>query len=71
MGIETRTVFVDTAEEIVRSRWQENRQNKDRFDIPDDVFEEAITTFEKPTVDENVLVYKDTDDLDSWISQNL
>ncbi len=71
LGIETKIIFVDTLEELVRRRWQENREKSDRFDVPDDVFEEAISSFEKPTDDENVLVYQENANVDEWINQNL
>ncbi len=71
LGIETKIIFVDTPEEIVRERWQNNKHKNDRFDIPEDVFEEAIEQFEKPTVDENVIVYQQGEDLEQWIHKNL
>ena len=71
LGIETKIIFVDIPEEIVRKRWLENKEKHDRFDIPEDVFEDAIEQFEKPTVNENVIVYQQEEDLDQWINKNL
>ena len=71
LGIETKIIFVDTSEEVVRKRWQKNKKRNERFDVSEDVFEEAIKTFEKPSEEENVILYKETDDFESWINKNL
>ena len=71
LGIETKIIFVDIPEIIVRKRWQENRSKNKRFDIPEDVFEEAVNQFEKPKENEDVLTYKEIDSLDNWINQNM
>lgn len=70
LGIETKLLFVNTPEQIARERWQQNRKNNSRFDVPDSVFEEAIKLFEKPTKDENIIVYDQSMNLDAWIEKN-
>jgi predicted kinase len=67
LGIETKIIFTDTPEDIVRERWQKNRQTKERHDVPDNIFEEGFLYFEKPKEDENVIVYSPETDFDTWV----
>jgi len=69
LGIETKIIFINIPEKVVRERWKINRMTKERFDVPDDVFEEAIRLFEFPTPEENILYYNDKDTIDIWIKK--
>lgn len=71
LGIETKIIYVNTPEKIIRERWQKNRKTKDRFDVPDDVFEEAFRLFDSPTEDENVILFEDGEEIESWIERNI
>lgn len=68
--IESKVIFVDTPESVVRARWEKNRNTKERFDVPDTVFEEAIKIFERPTEEENVIVFAHNENLEKWIKRN-
>jgi len=63
------TIYVNTPEEIVRQRLIENRRNQTRLDVEDKDFEEIVQVFEPPTVDENPMVFSQTDNIDEWISK--
>jgi len=64
------TIFIDTPEEIVRERWQRNRDNQTRHDVSDKGFEEIIQVMETPTPDESALIFEHGDDINTWISKN-
>lgn len=70
LGIETKIIFVDTPEHIIRERLRKNSKTPERFDIPDDVFEEALKLFDAPTEDENVIHYNQNYNLEDWIKEN-
>ena len=69
LGIHTIVIFVDTPQEVVRQRLEENRLTQERFDVPDNIFEEALNEFEKPLDDEDVIIYRQSDSVDDWIKQ--
>lgn len=71
LGIETKVIFVDTSQEVVRERWLKNQQTKERFHITQERLEEAIQLFEKPMIEENIIVYSNKDNLNDWIEKNL
>ena len=64
-------VYVNTPEKIVRQRHIENRENPTRHDVKDKDFEEIIKNFEPPTVDENPIIFNQTDNISQWISNLL
>lgn len=70
LGVETKIVFVDTPQDVVRERWLRNRQTKERHDVPDNIFEEGMLHFEVPTEDENVIVYTSETDFETWVHEN-
>lgn len=64
------TIFVDTPIEVARQRLLQNRQTLERFDVSDKAFEEAVLEMEKPTKEENSIVFNSNDDLISLIKVN-
>jgi thymidylate kinase len=71
LGIDSVVVFVNIPAEIARERWIKNRQMNERFDLPEDVFEEAVREFEIPTEEENLLVYDQSIPVEQWVEENL
>lgn len=71
MGVETKIIFVDTPEKIIRKRWEENKKTKERFHVAVDVFEDSIRLFEPPSEDENLILYKNDMDVSNWIKENI
>jgi predicted kinase len=65
-----RVIYVAVPEATARARWQANKQTGERFDLPASVFEEALTLFEEPARDEDVIVYAPTQDVAKWIKAN-
>lgn len=71
LGIDSVVIYVKVPEEVARERWMKNKEEQQRFDLPEDVFEEAAKEFEIPTEDENLLIYDQTIPFDKWIRVNL
>ena len=67
VGCTSRLIFVDVPVATARERWRLNRQTHERFDLPETLFESALTAFERPSPDERAIVYVQADDLDEWI----
>jgi predicted kinase len=63
----SQVIFVKVPEKVARKRWIKNRKTKKRFDIPENIFNEAITLLEIPSEDENVTIFDYKDKLDEWI----
>lgn len=70
LGIDSVVIYLKVPEEVARERWLKNREEQHRFDLSEEVFEEAAKEFEIPTEDENLLVYDQTIPVDEWIKQN-
>jgi len=69
-GVETKVIWVNIPEEITRQRWLKNKETKERFDIPQKVYNEAKEEFEPPTQDENIIEYDGSLDLDIWMKRH-
>lgn len=67
VGIDSIVLFVKVSEDVARKRWLKNREAQQRFDLPEDVFEEAVRDFEVPVEDENVLIYDQSTSIEDWI----
>lgn len=71
LRINSTVIYVKVPVEVARERWLKNRMEQQRFDLPEDVFEEAVSEFEIPTEDENLLVYDQTIPVKQWLKENL
>lgn len=69
LGIETATVFVDTPKDVARQRLIANRTAKQRFDVTDHEFEEALAEMEVPDAAERTIVYKTDRAVGDWITE--
>lgn len=69
-GFPTKVIYVTISTEVARQRLYRNRQIKERFDLPDKIFEESVRDFEIPTEDEDVIIYDQSIPLDKWIKDN-
>ncbi|MBI2442304.1 MAG: ATP-binding protein [Candidatus Levybacteria bacterium] len=65
-----KVLWLDIPFDIVKERYQKNKIKKERFDIPNNIFQEAIDTYEPPTEDENMILYTQDMDFDTWIKKN-
>lgn len=68
-GFLSKVIFVDIPIEVVKERWQTNRLSKERFDLPDKIFQEAFDSWEPPTENEQPIRYTQDMDLETWISE--
>ena len=69
-GFSAKLIFVDVPLETVKERWQANRTSKERFDLPDGIFQAALDSWEPPTKDENPIRYTQEMELETWIKEN-
>lgn len=66
----TKVIWLDISEEVVRERWSKNKTTKERFDLPERLFQSAIDTYQRPTEDENVIKFNLSTNLEEWIKAN-
>lgn len=71
IGCPCRLVFVDAPVETVRQRWRHNRRSRERFDLPEAVFESALAAFERPAPDEAAVPWDGTMDVSAWATRHL
>lgn len=69
-GFQTKIIFLDIPTDVAKERLLQNRNVKTHYDTPDDEFENYIKDFEKPMPEEDVIVFKQTDDLEEWMKNN-
>jgi predicted kinase len=62
-GCSYRLVFVDISVDEARVRWRRNRDTRERFDLPESLFEWALAAFERPLTDEHPVVYDPSADV--------
>ncbi len=59
-------VYANTPLEVVRQRYSENKNSKERHDVPEDKIQEAIDRFEPPQTGETFVERKPDQDLNNW-----
>ncbi len=65
-----KVIFIDVPKEVVVKRWQDNRKTNSRFDVRDEDFSQVVDNFQKPTEDEDVLIYDQIIPLEDWIHKH-
>ena len=70
LNIQTKTIFVNTSKKTAEKRWQENKLSKERFDVSENDFYEAMAEMEPPDFSENVIVYDEKDKAEDWLKVN-
>lgn len=68
---ESRVIFIEISQEDARARWQHNKNNPTRMDLPEWAFNAAVSNYEIPTNEPDVLVYEQSDDPEEWIGKTL
>ncbi len=58
VGADARVIYVDVPEKIAIERWRENKKQKSRFVLDENLLHETIDAMEIPTADEKVIVLK-------------
>jgi predicted kinase len=67
LGVEHKLIFVDTPiEEIVKRRLR-NMETKERGHLEEETMKVAYDMFERPTDDENPIIYRMDMNLDKWM----
>lgn len=69
-GFPTKVIFLDIPEEICRHRRLENQETHARYETFDKEFEDYLYDFEKPTEDEDLIIYDGKIPLKEWTNQN-
>ncbi len=70
-GFETKVILIDIPIEEIKKRWEKNKETKERFHWPGEEFKGYLKDFERPSEDENILVYDQTIPVEEWIEKNL
>ena len=55
---ECKVIFIKTPIETIWQRWEENNLNSTRSKVSRELVQQTIDGFEKPTIDENVIIIK-------------
>ncbi len=71
LGVSYKLIYVNTNEEEVRKRWEENKAAEDGRKMDEGSFNKAQVMFEEPTPDENPIVYNTEMDFNGWIKENI
>ncbi len=66
VGADSKVIFMNISEKIVRERWRQNQESKERFHLPERFFNAAFDNYEPPTEDENLVVFNQSDDITKW-----
>jgi predicted kinase len=70
LGYETRIIYLNTPEAIVRQRWQKNKRTQIRRDVSDHDFEAIVHGMEPPIPDEQPWIVAHGGDIEQWIAQH-
>lgn len=70
-GCASRIIYINTQLEECRGRWIKNQGTKEREHVREEDFQKAIDAFEKPTADENIIIYNNSQNPQDWINENL
>ncbi len=58
VGADAQVIYVDVPKEVAIERWQENKKERGRFVLDENLLHETINAMEIPTDDEKVIVIK-------------
>lgn len=66
-GFETKVIYVNPSEQVIRHRREINKKTKERFHWSDEEFERFFKDFEVPTSDEQIMIYDQKIPVEDWI----
>lgn len=66
-GSASKIIYINTPLEECRRRWIMNQETEEREHVREEDFQKALSAFEEPTTDENVLVYNNSQNVGEWI----
>jgi len=67
-GADITCIYLDISEPVVRERLHANRRAPQRFDVPDDLFTQAVALMEPPDADEEVARYDGVAPVAAWVT---
>jgi predicted kinase len=70
-GFETKIIFIDISIQEIKSRWERNKTLNNRFQWPEEEIKRYLVEFEKPTDDEQIIIYNQSFSADEWINDNI
>jgi predicted kinase len=62
-------IYLDVPESVARERRLANRRTAQRFDVPDDLFAQAIALMEPPDEEEEVMRYDGSEPAAAWVAK--
>lgn len=65
----TKVIWLDIPIETIKSRYIKNKETKERFDLPERIFQAALDTYEPPTIDEDVYRFDGNVPVELWIEK--
>lgn len=71
LGYHVYVVYVDTPLPVLEARRAHVRQHGGRTPLDDAPFYNVVDHMEIPTADENVIVFRHTDNLETWLATHL
>ena len=70
-GSSVHVIYIDLSTREIEQRRQANQVARQRPPVREEDFVELSTSFEIPTIEENLLVYDGTQSIPEWIEQNI
>ena len=64
-------IYLDIPVDEIEARWKRNNETKERDQLERVTLDIALVMFDKPTSDENFIIYNQNMDLDKWIKDNI
>ena len=58
ISADARVIYIDVPEKIIVDRWQENKRQKSRFVLDENLLNQTISAMEVPSSDEGVIIVK-------------
>lgn len=71
VGCASKIIYLDTSLEECQRRWAKNLDTKKRGHVREEDFQKAVDAFEKPTADENIIIYNNSQNPGTWVKENL
>ena len=69
VGAEPKVIYVDISKEEVTKRREQNLTLKERTQVSDENFDNALRQFEQPIENEDYLSYRPTEEITTWLER--
>jgi len=71
LGSDHKLIYLDISIDGIEDRWKKNSNTKERGQLERSTLDRALNMFEKPTPDEDFVIYNQDMDLDKWVETNI